>query len=118
MLALAARENDVPFYVAAPLSTFDPSTPTGRHIMIEERAEEEVTHVRGYSTSDRSTRELLITYPGCRAKNPVFDVTPAKLISGYITEIGVFEKISDLWSKLKELASERGMRVEDIVWEL
>ena len=74
-LALAAREARVPFYVAAPLSTFDFSLASGDAIPVEERAGEEVL-------GDRPV-------PGVEGMNPAFDVTPAALIAGWITEIGV-----------------------------
>jgi methylthioribose-1-phosphate isomerase len=74
-LALAAAAHDVPFYVAAPFSTFDPGLPDGRSIPIELRAEEEVT-------GGRAPR-------GVRAWNPAFDVTPARLIRGFVTDRGL-----------------------------
>lgn len=77
---LAARHN-VPFYVAAPLSTIDRDTPTGADIPIEEREDEEVTEVFG-------TR---VAPAGTLATNIAFDVTPAELIAGIITEMGVLE---------------------------
>jgi methylthioribose-1-phosphate isomerase len=84
-IAVLARENDVPFYVAAPLSTLDLSIPDGDHIPIEERSEEEVTHLSGVRIS-----------PDVRAAHPAFDVTPARFIAAIITERGVarepFEK--------------------------
>jgi len=78
-LAVLARENKIPFYVAAPLSTFDFSLRTGRDIPIEERNPEEVRKVRGQ----------LITLPGVPVKNPAFDVTPGRLITAIITEKGI-----------------------------
>jgi methylthioribose-1-phosphate isomerase len=77
-IAVIARENKVPFYVAAPLSTLDLSLPTGEQIPIEERSEEEVTHLRGMRIS-----------PDVRAAHPAFDVTPARFITAIITERGV-----------------------------
>lgn len=77
---LAARHN-VPFYVAAPLSTIDRDTPTGADIPIEEREDVEVTEVFG-------TR---VAPAGTLATNIAFDVTPAELIAGIITEMGVLE---------------------------
>jgi methylthioribose-1-phosphate isomerase len=68
----------VPFYVAAPVSTFDMSIPSGEHIPIEERSADEVTHFLGVRTA-----------PDVSAANPAFDVTPARLISGIICERGV-----------------------------
>ena len=78
-VAVLAHANRVPFYVAAPLSTFDPSLPTGDRIPIEERAATEVTHPGG--------RRL--TPAGVPALNPAFDVTPARYVSGIVTERGV-----------------------------
>lgn len=78
-VAVLAKEHDIPFYVAAPLSTIDLQTPDGTQIPIEERNEKEVTHVG-------SSR---LTPTGARIRNPAFDVTPAKYISAIITERGV-----------------------------
>ena len=78
-LAVLARRHGVPFYVAAPLSTFDPNIPDGSRIPIEERPGEEVT---GY----RKTRWAP---KGVQVRNPAFDVTPAELITGIICEKGV-----------------------------
>ncbi|MBI3877211.1 MAG: S-methyl-5-thioribose-1-phosphate isomerase [Verrucomicrobia bacterium] len=77
--AVLARENGIPFYVAAPTSTIDPHCPSGDAIPIEERDEDEV-HFIG------RTR---ITPRGARAGNPAFDVTPAQYITGIITEKGI-----------------------------
>jgi methylthioribose-1-phosphate isomerase len=80
-VAVLAQRHGVPFYVAAPLSTIDPNTPTGDDIPIEERDAGEVTDVFG-------TR---IAPDGVEALNLAFDVTPAELITGIITEVGVLE---------------------------
>jgi methylthioribose-1-phosphate isomerase len=80
-LAIAARYHDIPFYVAAPLSTFDLSLPTGDSIPIEERDGEEVSRI---------WEKLSITVPGATCWNPAFDVTPAELIHGIVTEEGIF----------------------------
>ena len=84
-MAVLAREHNVPFYVAAPISTLDLSIPNGSHIPIEERAAEEVTHIRGVRIA-----------PDVAVANPAFDVTPARFIAAIITERGVarapFEK--------------------------
>src|SRR5205807_7328268 len=77
-MAVLARENSVPFYVAAPISTLDLSIPSGESIPIEERPAEEVTHIRGVQIA-----------PDVEAANPAFDVTPARLITAIITERGV-----------------------------
>ena len=89
-LAVLCRENGVPFYVAAPLSSIDFSIPTGEFIPIEERGSEEVTHIF----------ECHIAPAGVKVRNLAFDVTPAKYITGIITEKGVFRP-EDLY-KLKE----------------
>jgi methylthioribose-1-phosphate isomerase len=78
-LAVLAKRHGIPFYVAAPLSTFDLSLPDGSTIPIEERGAEEVT---GY-------RETRWAPQGVSVRNPAFDVTPAELITGIITEKGV-----------------------------
>jgi methylthioribose-1-phosphate isomerase len=77
-IAVLAREHNIPFYVAAPISTLDLSIPDGNHIPIEERSEAEVTHLG-------STRIA----PDVKAAHPAFDVTPAKFIAAIITERGV-----------------------------
>ncbi|MFH1138578.1 MAG: S-methyl-5-thioribose-1-phosphate isomerase [Pseudomonadota bacterium] len=81
-VAVLAKENNVPFYVAAPLSTVDLSTRSGTDIPIEERPAAEITHVRGNR----------ITPEGVEVLHPAFDVTPNKYITGIITEKGVARK--------------------------
>jgi methylthioribose-1-phosphate isomerase len=78
-LAVLARENGIPFYVAAPTSTIDLSVPDGDHIPIEERSPEEVTSVRSEA----------IAPEGTEAGNPAFDVTPNTYVSAIITENGI-----------------------------
>ena len=78
-VAVVAHRNRIPFYVAAPLSTIDPSIATGADIPIEERSETEVT---GYGDTRWAPA-------GVRVRNPVFDVTPADLVAALITERGV-----------------------------
>ena len=78
-LAIVANYHNVPFYIAAPLSTIDTSISTGKEIPIEERSHEEVTHINGKS----------VCADGVNVINPGFDVTPASLIKGIITEKGV-----------------------------
>ena len=78
-LAVLAKRHGIPFYVAAPLSTFDPSIPDGSHIPIEERPASEVTGYRGTRWAPE----------GVAVRNPAFDVTPAELITGIICEKGV-----------------------------
>lgn len=88
--ALAAHDNGVPFYVALPLSTFDPGLERGDQIHIEERSAEEVTHIEGLADNGEIARVKLTNSP---AANPGFDITPARLVSGYITENGVVTKL-------------------------
>ena len=87
--ALAAHDNGVPFYVALPTPTIDWTLQDGiREIPIEERAEEEVTHIAGLC-DDGLVRTVQVTPQGSRAANYGFDVTPARLVTGLITERGV-----------------------------
>jgi methylthioribose-1-phosphate isomerase len=79
-VAVLAREHQIPFYVAAPLSTIDLATPDGQHIPIEERNAREVTHVGSSQLAPE----------GAQVWNPAFDVTPNHLIAGIITERGIF----------------------------
>ena len=93
-VAIVAKEHNVPFYIAAPLSTIDTSIQSGAEIPIEERDHSEVTHING----ERVCAE------GVKIINPGFDVTPAKYIAGIITEKGIllppFEKsIKEAFSK-------------------
>ena len=85
--ALAAKDNDVPFYVALPSSTIDWSLASGRDIPIEERSEDEVLKMTG-RLPDGKVATVEIAAPGSRAANPGFDVTPARLVTGLITERG------------------------------
>ena len=87
--ALAAHDNGVPFYVALPTPTIDWTLQDGvKEIPIEERAAEEVTHIAGLC-GDGQVRTVLLTPQGSRAANYGFDVTPARLVTGLITERGV-----------------------------
>ena len=85
---LAARDNDVPFFVALPHSTIDWTLTDGSAIPIEERDAGEVTHVTG-RLPDGSIASVDITPPGSPAANYAFDVTPLRLVTGFITERGV-----------------------------
>jgi len=85
--ALAAHDCGVPFHVAMPFTSFDPHTACGEDVPIEERSGEEVTHIQGM-TEDGVRRVVRIVNPGSAAANPAFDVTPARLVTGYITERG------------------------------
>ena len=85
--ALAAKDNDVPFYVALPSSTIDWTIADGRDIPIEERSSDEVLKMAG-RLPDGSVTVVEIAAPGSGAANPGFDVTPARLVTGFITECG------------------------------
>jgi methylthioribose-1-phosphate isomerase len=78
-VAVLAKENNVPFYVAAPISTLDLNIPDGTHIPIEERHAKEVTHVFGTQVAPTGTA----------VQNPAFDVTPNRYVTAIITETGV-----------------------------
>jgi methylthioribose-1-phosphate isomerase len=78
-VAVLAKENNIPFYVAAPISTLDLSLSDGAQIPIEERPSSEVSHIKGIS----------IAPEGVKVRNPSFDVTPARFISAIITENGI-----------------------------
>ena len=81
-LAIVAKYHGVPFYVACPSSTFDPATATGVDVDIEERPAAEVTG-------------SIPAVVGVKVRNPAFDVTPAELVTAYVTEFGVLEEIGD-----------------------
>lgn len=89
-IAVVAKHHGVLFYVAAPFTSIDFSIPSGEHIVIEERPEREMSHVADHR----------IAAPGINCWNPAFDVTPANLITGIITEKGVFSP-SELAKHLK-----------------
>ncbi len=98
--ALAAKDNGVPFYVALPQSTIDWTLSDGvREIPIEERDEREVTHMSG-TTASGEILTVQVTAPGSKAANPAFDVTPARLITGLMTERGVTPASSEGLAKL------------------
>jgi methylthioribose-1-phosphate isomerase len=83
-VALMARHHNIPFYVAAPSSTFDLSIPGGSAIPIEQRDPREITHGLGTQTAPE----------GVHAYNPAFDVTPASLITAIITERGLVQPVN------------------------
>jgi S-methyl-5-thioribose-1-phosphate isomerase len=97
--AIVAREFGIPFYVAAPLSTFDLSISSGKEIIIEERSDEEIHYQQGPDEASQS-RKIRVTAPGATAFNPAFDVTPAFYISGIITEKGIITASPDSIQKL------------------
>ena len=78
-LAVLAKENGIPFYVAAPMRTVDMTLVNGDQIEIEQRSSNEVTEFRG----------ILVAPEGVEAMNPGFDVTPAKYVSAIVTEAGI-----------------------------
>ncbi len=100
-LAVLAKRHGIPFYVAAPLSTFDPGIPDGTHIPIEERPADEVTGFR-----DQRWAPL-----GVKVRNPAFDVTPAELVTGIITEKGVV--LAPDREKIRRLAGWSGITAPD-----
>jgi methylthioribose-1-phosphate isomerase len=84
-VATLARAHNIPFYVAAPTTTFDLSLATGREIPIEQRPAEEITHAFGRQTAPE----------GVTVYNPAFDVTPAELITAIITDRGVIQPVDE-----------------------
>lgn len=101
--ALAARDNDLPFYVALPLSTVDWDCPDGRSIPIEERDQSEVLSIAGVDAAGES-REVNLAAVGSRARNPAFDVTPAALVAAILTEEGSVEASAGGLRQLREIA--------------
>ena len=97
--AIVAKELGIPFYVAAPTTTFDVECATGADIPIEERIEDEVLYASGLADTGRISR-VRIAPKGARALNPAFDVTPAKYITGIITEKGVVKANIDETKRL------------------
>jgi methylthioribose-1-phosphate isomerase len=94
-VAVLAKENGVPFYVAAPVSTLDLTLPDGSHIPIEERGAAEVTHLHG----------IRVAPEGTEVRNPAFDVTPNRYVTAIITEQGVARAPYN--ESLRELAAGR-----------
>ena len=91
--AICAKEFNIPFYVAAPSSTFDINCKTGTDIIIEERSQNEVLYQSGIDEHGK-LHNILVCSPLSEASNPAFDVTPAKYITGIITEKGILKSIS------------------------
>ena len=89
-VATLAHAHHIPFYVAAPTTTFDLSIATGREIPIEQRGAEEITHTFGRQTAP----------DGVAVYNPAFDVTPAELITAIITDRGVIQPV-EVHSRLR-----------------
>ena len=84
-MAVQAKEHGIPFYVAAPSSTLDPATPDGSTIPIEQRPADEV----------RKVQKCAVTPEEVKIWNPAFDVTPARLVTGVITEQGITRNLGD-----------------------
>jgi methylthioribose-1-phosphate isomerase len=93
-VAVLAKENEIPFYVAAPFSTIDLATPSGSQIPIEQRNPREITHFAGKA----------VTPEGVQVENPAFDVTPAKYVTAIVTERGIAR--SPFVESLRHLAEE------------
>ncbi len=100
--AIIAKALGVPFYVAAPTSTFDMGCKTGKAIPIEFRHEDEVLYQTGYDKNGHLVK-VLVNNPGSKAYNPAFDVTPSKYITGIITEKGIVKAHHASIKKLFEL---------------
>ena len=97
--ALAAKDNNVPFYVALPSSTIDWNIKNFKDIPIEERNSEELSHIQGID-KDNKLNKILIYPKKSKALNLAFDVTPAKYVTGLITEKGICEASSDALNKM------------------
>jgi methylthioribose-1-phosphate isomerase len=89
--AVVAKENGIPFYVAAPTATIDPGSATGADIPIEERGRDEVACMFGWDTESDELRSVRIAPESSDIRNIAFDVTPARYITGIITEKGIFD---------------------------
>jgi len=99
--AILAKEFGVPFYVAAPTSTFDMECTSGKDIPIEMRNQDEVLYQTGIDANGNKVR-IMVASPGSEALNPAFDVTPSKYISGIITEKGIIKAHHRAVAKLME----------------
>jgi S-methyl-5-thioribose-1-phosphate isomerase len=102
--AIVAKAFEIPFYIAAPLSTFDFNLIDGNSIVIEERSGNEVIYQQGIDR-EGLLREILIASPGSKALNPAFDITPYNYITAFITEKGIF-KPNELFKLRKFLYDE------------
>ena len=101
--ALSAKDNNIPFYVALPNSTIDWNLKNGlTEISIEERSHEEVSYVQGLLEGNK-IEKVNISLAGTSCRNPAFDVTPSRLVSGLITDYGVYNADENSLKKLKEL---------------
>ncbi len=102
-IALACHHYDVPFYVVAPRMTIDYRMDNGMDIEIEERDEEEVTCMWGVDYDTLEKKKLRIAQENANAKNIAFDVTPAELVTGIVTEYGVLDASREGLAKIKDL---------------
>ena len=102
--ALAAHDNGIPFYVALPTSTIDWTLDNGFDIPIEERSPDEVLKLDG-KTKTGEIVNVAITVEGIKAANPAFDVTPAKYVTGLITELGVIAATTDALKTIQSKAA-------------
>ncbi|MFX0205958.1 MAG: S-methyl-5-thioribose-1-phosphate isomerase [Candidatus Hodarchaeota archaeon] len=91
-LAVLANHHDIPFYTAFPKSTFDSSTQTGKDIKIEFRDSNEVKMALGYSNELNRNQIVSLYTDDIKFSNPAFDITPSKLITGYITPYGILKQ--------------------------
>src|SRR5579863_1434936 len=99
-VAVLAKEHEIPFYVAAPLSTIDLNTLTGDEIPIEQRSPKEITHHGGKQMAPE----------GVLVENPAFDVTPARYVTAIVTERGIAR--APYWESLKEMASDAAVSAD------
>jgi methylthioribose-1-phosphate isomerase len=97
--ALAAHDNNIPFYVALPSPTIDWNIKNFREIPIEERNSEELSYIEGLD-KDGKVKKVMIYPKKSKAKNLAFDITPSKYVTGFITEKGVCEASEDGLKKL------------------
>lgn len=97
--AIVAKHFEIPLFIAAPTSTIDSTCTTGNDIVIEERSEDEVLYQSGPDESGKINR-IRVASPGSQAINPAFDVTPAKFITGIITEKGIIKPKKEEITKL------------------
>jgi methylthioribose-1-phosphate isomerase len=104
--ALAASRHNVPFYVALPGSTVDWTLMNGEDIPIEERSGDEILYFEGWSESRRCLETVRLGVEGGITHNPAFDITPGELVTGLITEHGVFQANKNSLEGLKAIASQ------------
>jgi methylthioribose-1-phosphate isomerase len=87
--ALAAHDNHIPFYVAIPSSSIDFNMADGNEVVIENRAEQEITYMDGWNEKENIPQCVRILPENTEVVNPGFDITPARLVTGLITERGI-----------------------------